>query len=140
MGGNVCSRAWNPDVELALNLVWLILAAVSLLLWGIHSLSTPRRDRNFTAVIALTCVLCFLFPVISMSDDLNTSPALCETGKLKKWISADMAEALVLSSVVPPALRQSAPGRSLHPGVKSDLPSQELVWSNLDRRPPPHRF
>jgi hypothetical protein len=135
----MCSLAGNPEVEVALNFVWLVLAAVSLLLWAVNSLNCTRRDRNFDAVIALTCVLCFLFPVISMSDDLNRSPALCETGKLKKWVSADLAEALVLFSVRAPALPEPAARRAVNLHVKCGLPTQEFVWSNLDRRPPPHR-
>lgn len=134
----VCSLAGNPDVELALNLVWLVLTAISLLLWGVYVLSSPPGHRYFTAIIALICVMAFLFPVISMSDDLHR-PALCETGKFKKWLSAGLAEALLSSpSLLPPpaepAARQAA---NLHAEVC--LPSRDLVWFTLDRRPPPQR-
>jgi hypothetical protein len=124
-------------VELLLNLVWLFVAAFSLLLWGVHTSSISRGSRNFTAFIALVCVLCFLFPVISMSDDLSNSPALWETGKLKKWVSAGLAEALTLFSVRPQAFPETKGRRAANLHAEFALPAQELAWSNLDRRPPP---
>lgn len=39
--------------------------------------------RTATALLALLCVICILFPIVSMTDDLNTSPAEPETAKSK---------------------------------------------------------
>jgi hypothetical protein len=127
-------------VELALNLVWLVLAALSLLLWGISAFSMQRRNSNFAAATALVCILCFLFPVISISDDLNSNPALCETSKSKKSVSTDdLNDARSLSELVLPF----HPGLALRPAahlVAEVSPSREHFWFNLDRRPPPQRF
>lgn len=37
--------------------------------------------RTGAALLALVCVICILFPIISMTDDLNASPAEPETAK-----------------------------------------------------------
>jgi len=120
-------------VELALNLVWLVLALLSFVLWGAYALSMPRRDRDFSALIALICVAAFLFPVISMSDDLLSNPALCQTTKVKAGL-ADVAKAGCFARVIP-ILNQQPFRASAHPETYDASP--ELAWSSLDRRPPP---
>lgn len=127
-------------MELALNLVWLVLAVVSFLLWGIPALSNKRRSSNFAAFAALICILCFLFPVISISDDLNSSPALCETSKSKRSVSSDDSNgARLLSELALPSHPGIAVGQMAHLLAEA-APSPEQVWFNLDRRPPPQRF
>jgi hypothetical protein len=123
-------------VELALNLVWLLLSGVSLLLWATFALLFPDQ-RRLTAGIALVCVIVFLFPVISATDDLSNIPAVCETGKfgkLKKWVSAELDGALLFSAAVLPR-----PRAQRVPNLNSEGPSHspETVWSGLERRPPP---
>src|SRR5215472_1173999 len=128
----ISSHAWNPDVELALNLVWLVLATASFLLWGIPALSFPRRNSNFAAATALICILCFLFPVISISDDLNSNPALCETSKSKKSLSTDdMTDARLLSQPVLSSHLGTVLGQMSHLLAEA-APSREQVWFNLD--------
>jgi len=76
-------------VELTLNIVWAGIAATLLLFWSVRSpgrSSEPRLSRadvrrTATALVALLCVICILFPIISMTDDLNASPAEPETAK-----------------------------------------------------------
>jgi hypothetical protein len=122
-------------VELALNLVWLVLALLSFVLWGAYALSSPRRDRHFSALIALVCVAAFLFPVISMSDDLLSNPALCQSTKVKVGL-ADIAKAGCFVRAIP-ILTQQPFRANAHP--ESYDASPELAWSSLDRRPPPQR-
>jgi hypothetical protein len=122
-------------VELVLNLVWVLLALLSFGLWLAYGRSPAHKHRHFSAIIALICVAGFLFPVISMSDDLLSSPALCESNKVKKWGGAFAAKVLFFVGALPvltePALRTAG----LHSPVSHS--SLELAWSNLDRRPPP---
>jgi hypothetical protein len=71
-------------VELTLNIVWAGIAATLLLFWA--GRAKPRLAhgdvrRTATALLALACVICILFPIISMTDDLNASPAEPETAK-----------------------------------------------------------
>lgn len=124
-------------MELALNLVWLILAAVTFLLGTMHTPAFPRRYSKFAIVTALVCVVCFLFPVISISDDLNNSPALCEANKSKGSVSSDdLAGARLPSEQGLPPRPGPAWGHAAH--LFAEIPaSAEQVWFNLDRRPPP---
>ena len=79
-------------MELTLNIVWAGIAATLLLFWG----RSPGRSlgrsleprlagadlrRSAIALLALLCVICILFPIVSMTDDLNASPAEPETAK-----------------------------------------------------------
>src|SRR5262249_4131438 len=126
-------------MELVLNLVWLVVAAASLLLGGIHALRHPRRHGTFVVAAALDCIVCFLFPVISIGDDRRTNPPLSEHSKSTKRVSTDpLAQARLLSA---PAL-PDPPGRAMqyarHSQTEVSL-SRERVWFNLDRRPPPQR-
>jgi ABC-type Co2+ transport system permease subunit len=129
-------------LEFALNLVWLVLAVASLALWGVHTLrgeeKIGRNNLRWMSAIALVCILAVAFPVISMTDDLNSNPALCETNKLKKWIAAESSEAVLLASVVAKfVVPQPAAHYPSRTEPRVHFPLQELVWFTLDRRPPP---
>jgi hypothetical protein len=124
-------------LELALNLVWLTLAGVSLVRWGVLALLLPDRRRGFAACVALLCVIVVLFPVISASDDVGNTPAVCETSKLKKWVSAELADALASSAFVPRPAPAIDAGRAATLNAPVYPSSRETAWSTLDRRPPP---
>jgi hypothetical protein len=68
-------------LELILNIVWAGLAATLLLFWSRPCLTRAGARRSGIALLALLCVICILFPVVSMTDDLNASPAEPETVK-----------------------------------------------------------
>lgn len=63
-------------MELALNLVWFFVCAVSLALWR-QSIVRGRRSRRYChpvqGVVALGFALVLLFSVISITDDLQAS-------------------------------------------------------------------
>jgi len=67
-------------VELILNFVWAGLAIALLVLW--RRLGPLEGRQSVVALLALICVICILFPVISMTDDLNASLADPETVKV----------------------------------------------------------
>jgi hypothetical protein len=54
-------------MELILNFCWLLLIAPALCLWARQTTGSKR----FQNLIALTCLLVLLFPVVSASDDLH---------------------------------------------------------------------
>ena len=124
-------------MELILNLVWL---GISLAVLTAGCLQVPRSQqgwRRSATVVALLCLICLLFPVISATDDLNNAgPAMLETSKLKRLLpSLQMAVALLPWLTVQPlleskwlALVQPAPLLLL----------QESLSFELHRRPPPH--
>ena len=72
-------------MELLLNLIWLAVAAGALLAFA----RSRRRSARMahvpygTALVALTCVVVLLFPVISASDDLHPAQALVEDASKK---------------------------------------------------------
>lgn len=51
-------------MELVLNLIWLAIAVTAL----VYNRNSSRR-----VMLAVICVLALLFPIISVSDDLNSS-------------------------------------------------------------------
>jgi hypothetical protein len=68
-------------LEIILNIVWASIAATLLLFWARPCLTRAGARKSGIALLALLCVICILFPVISMTDDLNASPAEPETVK-----------------------------------------------------------
>lgn len=68
-------------MELILNIVWAGIAATLLLFWAGPRAAHAGARKSGIALLALLCVICILFPVISMTDDLNASPAEPETVK-----------------------------------------------------------
>lgn len=124
-------------METLLNLVWLGVSATLLLICGTH-VARARQIRSRTmAAIALVCLICLLFPVISMTDDLNSGNlAFLEPNKAKKMLSSVHLAAMVL-----PWLSLQAPMQAnwmalcRHPDAR---PRQlDLVCFSLSRRPPP---
>lgn len=125
-------------MELVLNLVWLVLASGLLLHWGAHALSLPEKHRAAAAAIALVCVISLLFPVISITDDLNSGAAVFEARTLIKKLSfsVDAAGALLTAVTAVSSVRLAAWREvNLHADVYHQL--HELYFSNLTRRPPP---
>jgi hypothetical protein len=68
-------------LELILNIVWAGIAGTLLLVWAAPRLVRVDARRSAVALLALLCVICILFPIVSMTDDLNASPAEPETVK-----------------------------------------------------------
>jgi len=68
-------------LELILNIVWAGIAGTLLLFWAAPRLVRVDARRSAVTLLALMCVICILFPIISMTDDLNASPAEPETVK-----------------------------------------------------------
>jgi hypothetical protein len=68
-------------LELILNIVWAGIAAALLLFWSRPRVTRAGARRSGVALLALLCVICILFPIVSMTDDLNASPAEPETAK-----------------------------------------------------------
>jgi hypothetical protein len=63
-------------MELGLNLVWMLLAVVIVGLWLRHA--PPERQGRRTQIAALAMLILILFPIISVSDDLQAAQNLAE--------------------------------------------------------------
>ena len=124
-------------MELTLNLAWLAISMALLTACGWRVSRSGADVRRGIAAIALICLVCLLFPVISATDDLHDSgPALLETNKLKRLAPSA------------PAVLTLLPWLALHPPQESHrallsrpadvrLPSLEALPFDLYRRPPP---
>jgi hypothetical protein len=95
-------------VELALNLAWAVIAAASYALLfrrlAIRTAGHARGPSRVQCIIALTCFLAILFPVISLTDDLHEMQATAE--EASPSVSATKRCAPSLSST---------PAQTLHP-------------------------
>jgi hypothetical protein len=129
-------------MELALNLVWFVIAALMLLLWTCHAVRNGENNR--TQIIALIVLILVIFPVISVTDDLmiaqNLAEAACSQRKdygranahpelfpLPAIYSAIFVE--YSSSVI----QIASVGRLSTPEIRA------LVIHSIDNRPPPSR-
>lgn len=67
-------------MELLLNLIWIILTVVALCAFARSRrlASEISPSRSFKALLALSCILVLLFPIISASDDLHPVQAAVE--------------------------------------------------------------
>ena len=60
-------------MELLLNLLWLTLVVPAFLIWRRQSLAEKSFlcKSSFRGIVLLGCLLVFLFPVVSATDDLH---------------------------------------------------------------------
>lgn len=124
-------------MELALNLAWLVVTALLLLLCGARALSFPDKRRRIIAVMALACLIWLLFPIISITDDLNAGQFVFQASATREATQlTDPAPALPSPPVAVSAPCQSAwRETNLHADL-CDI-TQESFAFDLRRRPPP---
>lgn len=70
-------------MELLLNLAWLLLALPACWLWR-RSARAQRSSSSMRSLLALSCMLVVLFPVISATDDLRSMHADMEESPASK--------------------------------------------------------
>jgi hypothetical protein len=82
-------------MELLLNLVWMALAVGAFGALARMQRAAAQKDRipgvkDVKALLALSCVLVLLFPIVSASDDLHPSQALLEdaTKRIQQGIAS----------------------------------------------------
>ncbi len=121
-------------MEFTLNFAWALIAGTLLV---IHSKSegVSGRDRRF-AFIAFLCVICALFPVISITDDLSTVPLMAEGSQARKWLVASSTMDAVLGLPPEPAVTLSTVPGEIMP-LEATRRSQEFSLPQASRRPPP---
>lgn len=121
-------------MEFTLNFVWALIAGTLLVIYS-RTEGVSGRDRRF-AFIGFLCVICALFPVISITDDLNSVPLLAEGSQARKWLVADSA-----TSAVPGVPMEQAVMLTGMPGeiiaLQALRRSQEFSLPQASRRPPP---
>lgn len=87
--------------------------------------------------IALVCLIAFLFPVISITDDLNGGAILAEATRSKRWMPSVELFAIVATGLLAAfyALRSTWRDGSIL-AEASRLPQQVFAFHS-SRRPPP---
>jgi hypothetical protein len=75
-------------MELVLNLAWVLLALPAYWLWQRRSgIGRERKFSPLQCLLALSCLLVVLFPVISATDDLHAMRAeIEESGPSKRTV------------------------------------------------------
>jgi hypothetical protein len=127
-------------VELTLNLAWAALAAVMVWLWLRHA-SSSGCSRG-AQLVALAVLVMILFPVISVSDDLQAlqNPAEADCCVRRDHVVAGT------HFVLPPPVAFFAPRVSQPPlgilrvAAPGDLPApveDHPSLAAIDNRPPP---
>lgn len=127
-------------MELTLNIGWALVTALMAGLWlrfGVRE-GTSRR----TQWVALGLLVLILFPVISVSDDLQAAqnPAEADCCVRRDYAVADSHSMLPITvALIQPVVTELSLGS---PGfaMPSDLPlaadSLSILWA-IDNRPPP---
>ena len=106
-------------MELALNVLW------ALVVCGTFAVLLPRSRGGRVAIIGLACVAALLFPVISVSDDLNAA--------FNAWEVAAVAFLPVAVSQIAVAFRAIG-----HVEVEAAPALIRLLPADSDPRSPPH--
>ncbi len=131
-------------METVLNLLWLALALTALAHWITRARSDSPEHSKALRLTALVMLLVLLFPVISLTDDLQASAALAESERAGTRISPNDAHP------VPPAtpalafwnaviVRPTAQRLAMTMEVSPLRPSAAVIPYALVERPPPPR-
>lgn len=127
-------------MELVLNLVWMLLAALMYCLW-VRCAPRKGADRR-TQLVALALVVVILFPAISVTDDLLTAqnPAETDCRQRKDHVCANAHPVPHLNSesILTFSARHSY--GAFHSAVPGDLlaPMTTLpALGSVQNRPPP---
>jgi hypothetical protein len=79
-------------MELALNLIWLVLAVFGIALLGselsLCQENGSRKPSNQQKIIAMGCALIILFFVVSMTDDLHDQEVVVEESRMLRVAAA----------------------------------------------------
>lgn len=121
-------------MELALNLGWFVISILAFVFFVRRFRAKNETQSLVIACVALACVVCLLFPVVSMTDDLNSSPAMPEATKFKRPFSLNQVVIHEFSFVVRPQERTWA---VLALEQEQEPAQQELLSFDLNMRPPP---
>lgn len=125
-------------MELALNIAWLILSVGLVVLSTVRNgAACPAKRHRVVVAIALACLIAFLFPVISITDDLNGAAILTETTRSKRWMPSVELFAIVATGLLSAFYAQSSTWGD--GSILSEAPrvSREVFGFHSSRRPPP---
>ena len=126
-------------MEFTLNFAWLVLSLTLLVLCVVYGRPAfNSKAQRIVVAVSLACLIAFLlFPVISMTDDLNSGAVLAESSNPKHWVPIVELFALLGTGFL---IAFSAQSSTWADGsILSELgsPSQAMLSFHMSRRPPP---
>jgi hypothetical protein len=126
-------------MELLLNLVWVLLAVVIVRLWSCHATQRGASRRSQFAAVAMLILI--LFPVISVTDDLQATQNLTEDDVyLRRGHTTNPTQPVFSSDAVLPSAIFELPVRYQRMDAPSLLPVPNVnkpSLSSIQSRPPP---
>jgi hypothetical protein len=127
-------------MELFLNLAWALLALVGVCLW-LRFLPQHCAHRK-TQLVALALLVLVLFPVISVTDDLQAmqNPAEVDSSQRRDHIVSNAHPALPPIAALPPLLFSEIPLVFLRSAAPGKLPARVFdlpALASIQNRPPP---
>jgi hypothetical protein len=146
LGGNQDSQLYvlrSFAMEMALNLAWIAGAGVACACWLRFPAETRSRHARSPQVVALAMLLVVLFPVISLTDDLQAANLPAETeGTARRMLQAahvSVPVAVNAVGIVAAAICAPTPGAAkaaLYRGPTA--PVRQIPWLDAAAiRPPP---
>lgn len=126
----------NFNLELTLNLMWACLSAALIIVSVRPVLRNRQKQQQLVIVVTVIALICMLFPLISITDDLNSGSVYAESPRTYEWGFGGHAVAAlwfpVLDVFSSENTRHNLEVNSLQP-----LPQSDAFTFNLSRRPPP---
>lgn len=128
-------------MELFFNLAWLVVAGVLVVLWlrGRDKKHTERRGQ----VIAMAVLIAILFPVISVSDDLQAIQNASEADNYLRrdhLVPSNQGPVQTMLAVILPAMNAGLGFgflRFIAPSPLSVLHPNHPEIASIENRPPP---
>jgi hypothetical protein len=132
-------------MELFLNLAWVLLAALMSCLWLRFAPRTGpelRMQERRTQVVALAVLILILFPVISVTDDLQSiqNPAEADSCLRRDHVVCNAHSIFPAAAALPlPVFTELSIGilRSIAPGSLPAPVVDHPALASIQNRPPP---
>jgi hypothetical protein len=127
-------------MELVLNLVWILLAMVLVRFW--LRTASPRTASTMAQVVALTMLIVILFPVISVTDDLEAiqNPAEIDCCARRNHAASCSHTRFPAVATLPPPVLTSLSFGFLRFAVPNRVPAplvKNPAMGSVQNRPPP---
>jgi hypothetical protein len=128
----------NLSIELALNLLW---AGVSLtLIFGLKQRRSRGCTGEFLRAVAALSLAFVLFPIISITDDLNSAPAMVETAQATELAPQNQHSSGPAGALLPFRATHTVPvenSRQQVVSISTEAAPRTLLTFIQKRRPPP---
>lgn len=128
----------NISLEFALNVLWAVVSLVLLL--GITKAGSRYQAQRALRGFAILALICVLFPIISITDDLNSAPAMVETRQSPEFASQNQhssGPAGTLPALLAVQALTSVPQQQESISATTTILLHDVFAFNQSRRPPP---